>query len=74
MSRMLTSIFMIGSLGYFGFRYRYRIINLLLRSGWLRRVTVGSIMSFPGVKRKMMESVFGRTATDRPSIEGPSDW
>lgn len=68
MSRILTSILMIGSIGYFGFRFRYRIINVLLRSGWLRRIAVGSILSFPGVKNKMMESVFGRPAT------GPSDW
>jgi hypothetical protein len=64
MSRMLTSIFMIGSIGYFAFRYRYRIINVLLGSGWMRRIAVGSIMSMPGVKRKMMQSVFG----------GPSEW
>jgi hypothetical protein len=64
MSRMLTSILMIGSIGYFAFRYRYRIINMLLASGWMRRIAVGSIMSLPGVKRKMMQSVFG----------GPSEW
>ena len=60
MSRMLTSILMIGSIGYFGFRYRYRLINVLLASRWMRRLAVGSIMSFPGVKQKMMQSVFGR--------------
>ena len=64
MSRMLTSILMIGSFVYFIFRYRYRIVYLLLASGWLRRLAVGSIMSIPGIKRKMMQSVFG----------GPSEW
>jgi hypothetical protein len=59
MSRMLTSILMIGSIGYFTYRYRYRLINVLLGSSWLRRLAVGSIMSFPGVKNKMMQSVFG---------------
>lgn len=59
MSRMLTSILMIGSIGYFAYRYRYRLINVLLGSSWLRRLAVGSIMSFPGVKNKMMQSVFG---------------
>ena len=59
MSRVITSIFFIGSIGYFGFRYRYRLINLLLASGWLRRLAVGSIMSFPGVKNKMLQTVFG---------------
>lgn len=64
MSRMFASIFMIGSIGYFGFRFRYQIINVLLASGWMRRLAVGSIMSMPGVKNKIMQSVFGR----------PSDW
>jgi hypothetical protein len=68
MSRMFTSIFMIGSIGYFAFRFRYRIINLLLRSGWMRRIAVGSIMSFPGIKNKMMQTVFGGPA------ERPSEW
>ncbi|NWQ40024.1 hypothetical protein MLOOGBEN_04850 [Bacillus sp. EB106-08-02-XG196] len=68
MSRMLTSIFMIGSIGYFAFRFRYRIINLLLRSGWMRRIAVGSFMSFPGVKSKMMQTVFGGAG------QRPSEW
>ncbi|MEH7250585.1 hypothetical protein V7111_00430 [Neobacillus niacini] len=68
MSRMLTSIFMIGSIGYFAFRFRFRILNLLLRSGWLRRIAVGSFMSFPGVKNKMMQTVFG------DQRERPSEW
>lgn len=59
MSRILTSIVMIGSIGYFLFRYRYRIFNILLGSGWIRRIAVSSFMSLPGVKRKMMQSVFG---------------
>lgn len=57
---------MIGSIGYFVFRFRYRIINLMLRSGWMRRIAVGSIMSFPGVKNKMMQTVFGGP-TKKPS-------
>ncbi|WP_066312212.1 sodium:proton antiporter [Bacillus sp. FJAT-29814] len=59
MSRMLTSIFMIGSIGYFVFRYRYRLMNLLFSSGWLRRIAVSSVMSMPGVKQKLMQTVFG---------------
>jgi hypothetical protein len=64
MSRMLTSILMIGSIGYFIYRYKFRIINVLLGTSWMRRMAVGSIMSFPGVKQKMMQTVFGR----------PSEW
>jgi hypothetical protein len=64
MSRMLTSILLIGSIGYFVYRFRYRLVNVLMGSGWLRRLAVSSIMSLPGVRGKMMQSVFGR----------PSDW
>jgi hypothetical protein len=64
MSRMLTSIFMIGTVGYFAYRYRYRLLNSLIGTGWIRRIAVGSLMNFPIVKKKMMQAVFG----------GPSDW
>jgi hypothetical protein len=64
MSRMITSIFMIGTIGYFTYRFRYRLLNTLIGTGWIRRLAVGSFMSIPGVKRKMMQSVFG----------GPSEW
>ncbi|WP_160721685.1 hypothetical protein [Bacillus sp. USDA818B3_A] len=59
MSRLLTSIFMIGSIGYVVFRYRYKIINVLIGTGWMRRLAVGSIMSFPGIRQKLISSVFG---------------
>ncbi|HJV17510.1 MAG TPA: hypothetical protein VJ558_08690 [Bacillales bacterium] len=64
MSRMLTSIFMIGTIGYFTYRFRYRLLNAIIGTGWIRRLAVGSIMSMPGIKRKMIQSVFG----------GPSEW
>lgn len=64
MSRMLKSIFLIGTIGYFGYRYRYRLLNVVIGTGWLRRLAVGSFMSMPGVKSKMMQSMFG----------GPSEW
>lgn len=64
MSRMLTSIFMIGTAGYLAYRYRYRLLNMLIGTGWIRRIAVGSMMSLPGLKRKMMQAVFG----------GPSEW
>lgn len=64
MSRMLKSILLIGTIGYFGYRYRYRLLNIVIGTGWLRRIAVGSFMSMPGVKNKMMQSMFG----------GPSEW
>ena len=64
MSRMISSILMIGSIGYFIYRYRFRIMNLLLASTWLRQLAVASMMGLPGVKNKLMQSVFGK----------PSEW
>jgi hypothetical protein len=55
---------MIGTIGYFTYRFRYRLLNTLIGTGWIRRLAVGSFMSIPGIKRKMMQSVFG----------GPSEW
>ncbi|WP_026584496.1 hypothetical protein [Bacillus sp. J33] len=57
MSRLL-SIFMIGLGGYFAYHNRYRLINVLFGNAILRRVVVSSIMSFPGVRDRMMSSVF----------------
>lgn len=64
MSRMITSIFTIGTIIYFAFRYRYRLLNLIVGTGWMRRIAVGTVMGMPGVRRKMMKAVFG----------GPSEW
>jgi len=59
MSRILTSIVMIGSIGYFIYKFRYRLLNYMLGSSWMRRIAIGSVMSIPGIKQKMMQSVFG---------------
>ncbi|MGG5255055.1 hypothetical protein ACQYAD_16610 [Neobacillus sp. SM06] len=64
MSRTLTSILLIGTIGYTAYRYRYRLLNLLIGTGWVRRIAVGSFMSLPFVKNKLIQSVFG----------GPSAW
>ncbi len=60
--RTITSIFMIGLAGYLGFKNRYRLLNVLLGSGIARRWFVGSIMSIPGIRNKMMQTVFSRPA------------
>ncbi|WP_251551378.1 hypothetical protein [Neobacillus muris] len=65
MSRILSTILMIVSLGFIVYKYRYRIINILLGLSWIRRLAVGSMMRLPGVKQKLMGSAFGG---------GPSEW
>ncbi|MBT2693462.1 hypothetical protein [Bacillus sp. ISL-55] len=58
MARKIISIFMLGLAGYFVFENRYRVMNMLLGNRFLRRVAVGSIMGLPGIRSKMMDSVF----------------
>ncbi|NMD71846.1 hypothetical protein HHO41_16225 [Bacillus sp. DNRA2] len=60
--KTLTSIFMIGLAGFLAIKNRYRILNLLLGSGFTRRLFVGSILSMPGVRDKMMQTMFSRPA------------
>ncbi|MBT2677504.1 hypothetical protein J7E38_00745 [Bacillus sp. ISL-35] len=58
MARKMVSIFMLGLAGYLVFENRYRVMNMLLGNSFLRRVAVGSIMGLPGIRSKMMGSLF----------------
>lgn len=60
--RTITSIFMIGLAGFLAFKNRYRLMNFLLGSGFTRKLFVGSLLSMPGVRNKMMQTVFGGPA------------
>jgi hypothetical protein len=58
MARKMISIFMMGLAVYVLFDNRYRVMNILLGNRFLRRLAVGSIMGLPGVRSRMMQSVF----------------
>ncbi len=58
--RTIVSIFMIGLAGYLAFQNRFRLINILLGSGFTRKLFVGSLLSIPGIRNKMMQTVFSR--------------
>jgi hypothetical protein len=58
MIRMLTSIFMIGIAGYLVVQNRYRLINLLFGNSFIRRLVISIFMNVPGVRNKMIQSVF----------------
>ncbi|MFE8695441.1 hypothetical protein ACFYKT_03595 [Cytobacillus sp. FJAT-53684] len=62
MSRIL-SVLMIGLGGYFVFQYRYRVMNVLFKNPFLRRIAVSSFMGIPGVRDRMMKMVFPPGAT-----------
>jgi hypothetical protein len=57
MGRILTYL-MIGLGGYLIFQNRYRAMNLVFKSGFLRRIAVSSFMGIPGVRDRMMKMVF----------------
>ncbi|MEW9107740.1 hypothetical protein ACQCT6_02140 [Cytobacillus gottheilii] len=53
-----VSIFVIGLSGYLFFQNRYRLLNFVLSNVWLRRFVVGSFLNMPGMRDRMMNSVF----------------
>ncbi|MCA1039127.1 hypothetical protein LCM00_06355 [Bacillus infantis] len=57
MSRII-SILAIGVGGYYLYQNRFRVVNIVLGSSVLRRLFVTSLMNVPGVRNKMMKSVF----------------
>jgi hypothetical protein len=59
MSRLL-SILLIGVGGYYLIKRRFRILNTVLGNPMIRRVVVGSVMSLPFVKKRMMNAVFSQ--------------
>jgi hypothetical protein len=40
-----------------GYRMRYRLLNIVLGQSIIRRFVVGSAMSFPGMRGKMMDEL-----------------
>ncbi|MGD6853615.1 hypothetical protein [Bacillus infantis] len=57
MSRII-SILAIGIGGYYLYQNRFRVVNTVMGSAVLRRLFVTSLMNIPGVRNKMMKSVF----------------
>ncbi|WP_174734126.1 hypothetical protein [Mesobacillus harenae] len=58
MLRRMTSYFLVGAAGYYAYQNRYRLMNGVLGNTWVRQRFVGSLMGIPGLRNKMMQSVF----------------
>ncbi|MDQ0218312.1 hypothetical protein ELQ35_12535 [Peribacillus cavernae] len=58
MLRLLLRFTMLGGAVYFGFRYRYLLLNTVLSTGFLRKFLVTSTLNMPGVRNKMIQGVF----------------
>ncbi|WP_374721653.1 hypothetical protein [Peribacillus tepidiphilus] len=58
MIKMLLKMMFIGFITYFGYQYRYRVLNMILSVPFIRRGVVASSMNLPFLKDKMLESIF----------------
>ncbi|MGE8204513.1 hypothetical protein ACQKP0_08100 [Heyndrickxia sp. NPDC080065] len=47
-----------GFVVYSVYKYRYKLLNFLLGSYWLRKMGVRLAMSIPGLKAKLIQSTF----------------
>ncbi|MGE6259015.1 hypothetical protein ACQKCU_14085 [Heyndrickxia sporothermodurans] len=47
-----------GLVVYSIFKYRYKVLNFLLGSYWIRKMAVKMAMSIPGLQSKFMQSTF----------------
>ncbi|MGP7816240.1 hypothetical protein [Niallia sp. 01092] len=59
MSR-LFSIILIGLGGYVLIKKRYRIMNMVLKNSLIRQYLIKFVMNLPGIRDKMMSTVFSR--------------
>ncbi|MDO7488145.1 hypothetical protein [Peribacillus sp. NPDC096448] len=61
MLRLIIQIFLVGLVVYAGYQNRYRLINIALSNGILRRFLVTKSLDMPMFRDKMMQSMFTQT-------------
>ncbi|CAH0269924.1 MULTISPECIES: hypothetical protein [Peribacillus] len=61
MLRLIIQIFLVGLVVYAGYQNRYRLINVVLSNGILRRFLVTKSLDMPMFRDKMMQSMFTQT-------------
>lgn len=61
MLRLIIQIFLVGLVVYAGYQNRYRLINVALSNGVLRRFLVTKSLDMPMFRDKMMQSMFTQT-------------
>jgi hypothetical protein len=55
-----VSIILIGLAGYYLIQKRYRFLNVIFRSPIFRQYFIRFIMNIPGLRKKMLNTVFSR--------------
>ncbi|WP_258535615.1 hypothetical protein [Bacillus sp. 03113] len=53
----IISFLLIGIAGYYVYKKRFSIMNIILSNNLIRRGFVSAIFSIPGVRNKMMDTV-----------------
>lgn len=62
MSRLFSMV-LVGIGGYYAYKNRFRLVNIVLGSPMIRRIVVSSLMNVPYVRNLMTKTVFsGRPA------------
>jgi hypothetical protein len=61
MLRLIIQIFLVGLAVYAAYQNRYRLINVALSNGILRRFLVTKSLDMPMFRDKMMQSMFSQT-------------
>ncbi|SIQ27976.1 hypothetical protein [Peribacillus simplex] len=61
MLRLIIQIFLVGLVVYAGYQNRYRLVNVALSNGMLRRFLVTKSLDMPMFRDKMMQSMFTQT-------------
>ncbi|MEC2054282.1 hypothetical protein I6J18_20620 [Peribacillus psychrosaccharolyticus] len=62
--KTIIRIIMIGTAIYYGYRYRYKLMNTVLSNPWLRKMLVSGSLSLPFMRNQMMHSVFSSAQKD----------
>lgn len=60
MIRWIIQVFAIGLAVYLGYSNRYRLLNVILANGMLRKFLVSRSLDVPFVRDRMMQTVFNR--------------
>lgn len=58
MLRTIVKIAMIGTAVYFGYHWRYRLMNFVLANSFLRKMLVSGAFGSRAVREKMMQGLF----------------
>lgn len=63
MIRWILQVFAIGLAVYFGYSYRYRLLNMILNNGMIRKFLITRSLNVPFIRERMMATVFNRNAS-----------